>query len=208
MSGAGYEAILNHDKTQFAGSVRNGIKIWNIPADLATAAPTQQGSDLSVNEVSHTAFNHDGTRLVSGSINTNAADSNIKIWDISLSTPSVLHDLEHGGIVFAVDFSSNGRMVASGGADNNIKIWNASDRRSLIRTIDWSYSALSIRSPFRLLTEQPPDCQRLRRRYGFACGDVVGPGTQIAGSVDPTDPSDIIDLYRASIESGPLFPPI
>ncbi len=194
LTGAGYEATLNHDKTQFAGSVVNGIKIWNIPADLATAAPTQQGSDLSVNAVSHTAFNHDGTRLVSGSSGTDAANQKVKIWDIS-STPFVLHDLVHGGIVFAVDFSPDGTKVASGGADSNIKIWNAADG-TLIRTIDGHTAAVNsvAFSPdgTKLASGSDDDTVRLWN---------VATGEQIAEPLSPTEPPVVIDPYRTNIES-------
>ncbi len=120
-TGAGSKVSVNHNGTKFAGTYLGGVGIWNIP----TSGNPSKAYDLTVNNVRQTDFNHDGTRLVSGSSGTEAANQKIKIWNLSVSTPTALHTLTHGGQVFSVDFSPDGTWIASGSSEDTVKMWNA-----------------------------------------------------------------------------------
>jgi hypothetical protein len=64
------------------------------------------------------AFNHDGSRILSGS-----ADKTIKIWDSK--TGELLNTLEgHSSSVLSVSFNYDGTKIASGSADSTVKIWD------------------------------------------------------------------------------------
>lgn len=62
-------------------------------------------------------FSSDSRLLVSAS-----ADSTVKVWDLKKKKIHV--DLPgHADEVFAVDWSPDGQMVATGGKDRVLKIW-------------------------------------------------------------------------------------
>lgn len=66
------------------------------------------------------AFNHQGTILASGSV-----DTSIKLWDVS--TGECYQTIRgHNSIVFAIAFSPNDKLIASGSQDNTVKIWDVS----------------------------------------------------------------------------------
>ena len=74
-------------------------------------------------EVYSVAYNHDGSRLASGS-----GDGTIKIWDATVTTDSstpIATLSGHTGAVGSVDYNHNGTRIASGGSDSTIKIWDA-----------------------------------------------------------------------------------
>ena len=76
---------------------------------------TLEGHTDRVNSV---AFNHNGTKVVSGSV-----DKTIKIW--KAATGRLEQTLSgHTGTVWSVAFNHNGTKVVSGSVDNTIKIWN------------------------------------------------------------------------------------
>lgn len=63
------------------------------------------------------AFSADSRLMVSGS-----ADSTLKLW--SLKTNSLEIDLPgHADEVYAVDWSTDGLRVASGGKDKVLRLW-------------------------------------------------------------------------------------
>ena len=71
------------------------------------------------NCVSSVAFSHDGTQVVSGSL-----DNTVKIWNTS--SGACLKTLEgHSNSVYSVTFSHDGTQVVSGSSDQTVKIWDA-----------------------------------------------------------------------------------
>ena len=68
--------------------------------------------------VTSTAFNKEGTRIVSGS-----SDGTMKVW--AAETGKLLHTLSHSAQV--VTFSPNASKIISGSNDNTVKVWDAKD---------------------------------------------------------------------------------
>ena len=79
---------------------------------------TLQGHTSNVWSV---AFNHDGSKIVSGS-----ADKTVKVWD-AVTDRGVLQTLEgHTSCVFSVAFNHDGSKIVSGSRDKTFKVWSAS----------------------------------------------------------------------------------
>ena len=75
------------------------------------------------------AFNSDGEKLVSSSLNPT-----VKIWNAK--TGQLLKDLEgHKSWVWTVAFSPDNQIIASGSDDKTIKFWDANNGQ-LLRTLD------------------------------------------------------------------------
>ena len=99
----------------------NAIRIWDI--STGECLSTLKGHTSSVNSV---AFNHDGTKIVSGS-----NDETTRIWDVStgvcLSTLKTLHAyVRHTnlGAVNSVAFNHDGTKIVSALRDNTIRLWD------------------------------------------------------------------------------------
>ena len=60
---------------------------------------------------------------------------NISVLDGQTSAndlpPGVIQQFKHGAAVYAVAFSPNGQLIASGGDNNVVILWNVSDRKNL-----------------------------------------------------------------------------
>ena len=82
-----------------------------------------------LNEINSVAYNHDGSRLASGSANGSLSDNNtIKIWDATVTTDSstpIATLSGHTDEVYSVDYNHNGSRLASGSRDSTIRIWDA-----------------------------------------------------------------------------------
>jgi WD40 repeat protein len=96
------------------------IKLW----DLNTSKLRKSlGVSLVNLRVGSLAFSRDQQYLASGHIGFTAVDTAIRIWQIDRG--KVAHTLKgHGWEVTAIAFSSDGRILVSGGADSAIMIWD------------------------------------------------------------------------------------
>lgn len=104
---------------------KNEIKVYQINESSSWAAfPTLTGH---AGQVTSLSWSSDGTKLVSGSLDT--AD-NIKVWHKPSTSWVLDRSLTHtGNGVNAVAWSSDGTKIASGSADtsSNIKLWETTN---------------------------------------------------------------------------------
>lgn len=96
------------------------IKLW----DLNTRKLQKSlGASLVNLRVGSLAFSRDQQYLASGHIGFTAVDTAIRIWQIDRG--KVAYTLKgHGWEVTAIAFSSDGKILVSGGADSAIMIWD------------------------------------------------------------------------------------
>lgn len=83
---------------------------------------------LGNGKITRMQYSPDGARL--------AVATGIGIWiyDTAKRGEPALFGA-HGGVVWCLDFSPDGSVLASGGLDNNIRLWNASTG-DLLRTLE------------------------------------------------------------------------
>ncbi|KAE9399686.1 WD40 repeat-like protein [Gymnopus androsaceus JB14] len=94
-------------------SLRKKCTVWDITKRKALAE--FEGHSKDVNAV---AFSHDGTHIVSGSL-----DKSVRMWDAA--TGQGLLTLEgHTGTVISVAFTPNGAQIVSGSYDNTVRVWD------------------------------------------------------------------------------------
>jgi WD40 repeat protein/serine/threonine protein kinase len=107
------------------GASDNVVRTWDPATGLPAAPDIQLASGLKAFDVSA-----DESRLV-----TLEQDGRVAIW--SLERPDSAWRLEHGEIVYAVEFSSDGRALASGGAGqgDTVALWSQGDSRAAPRKL-------------------------------------------------------------------------
>ena len=76
---------------------------------------TLEGHTDSVTSV---AFNHDGTKIVSGS-----EDKTIRVWNVDTGE-CILTLKGHTDYVKSVAFNHDGTKIVSGSDDKTIRVWN------------------------------------------------------------------------------------
>ena len=74
--------------------------------------------ERSYNYVTSVGFNHDGTKIVSGSY-----DKTIRVWNVDTGE-CILTLKGHTDGVRSVVFNHDGTKIVSGSYDNTIRVWN------------------------------------------------------------------------------------
>ncbi|MDJ0516337.1 MAG: WD40 repeat domain-containing protein, partial [Trichodesmium sp. MO_231.B1] len=69
--------------------------------------------------VKSVAFNHDGTKIVSGS-----DDNTVRVWDANTGK-EIVKILQHQGKVWSVAFNYDGTKIISGSDDKTVRVWDA-----------------------------------------------------------------------------------
>ena len=111
-----------------------------IPSEQVTHK-VLKGHTSDVNSV---AFNHDGTKIVSGS-----DDNTIRVWNVDTGE-SILTLKGHTSEVYSVGFNHDGTKIVSGSFDETIRVWNVDVKSDnygeCILTLkdQWLYSVRSV----------------------------------------------------------------
>lgn len=109
---------------------------WNLIATLGP--PTENRLDLAkslfVNRVLSLAFSPDGTILAAGG-GEPSRSGEIVLWNVE--TKSILHQFVdvHSDTVFSLEFSRDGKYLASGAADKFVKLFDV-ETKKLIRSFE------------------------------------------------------------------------
>ncbi len=125
-------AIFTNGRYLISGDDGGTVAVWNL------TMPAQPIATYSTNSsIYAVAASPNQQQIASG-------DKNCKVqlrrWESIGNSLQELHaDLSsfssHGGFVYCVQFSPDGRMLASGGADRRIRLWNT-DTGKIIYTLD------------------------------------------------------------------------
>ncbi|KAG8713891.1 hypothetical protein FRC08_012674 [Ceratobasidium sp. 394] len=92
------------------------IQVWNAETGELALGPLE-GHSAYVDSV---AFSHDGSRIVSGSL-----DGTVRVWDAETGN-AILKPLRgHSNNVVSVAFSHDDCLIASGSLDNTVRLWDA-----------------------------------------------------------------------------------
>jgi len=88
-----------------------------------------------VDAISSVAFNHDGTRIITGHW-----DKIIKIWD-SHTGQEIVTLYGHNESVLSVAFNHNGTRIVSGSSDTTVKIWTSINHNNTDYKLDFNFSS-------------------------------------------------------------------
>ncbi|MDY7231368.1 AAA-like domain-containing protein [Hyalangium rubrum] len=124
-----YGVAFSPDGTRLAtASQDNVVRLWAIASQKLVGVLKHDAPVATV------AFSPDGTRLATAGFVTTS-----RLWDISFSdppgaeplAPEPLADLRHKGRVFAVAFSPDSSLLATGSSDTTARLWDASSGKAL-----------------------------------------------------------------------------
>ena len=108
------------DGAMLASGAADGIRLWNIAAQTATATLRIDASSV--------AFSPDGSTLASGS------SHGVRLWDLETQTYVAAYGPDgtgRGGRVNAVAFSPDGTLIASAWEDSTVRLWDVAEEEDV-----------------------------------------------------------------------------
>ncbi len=88
--------------------------------------------------VNSVGFNHDGTKIVSGSF-----DNTIRVWNVDTGE-CILTLKGHTSYVLSVGFNHDGTKIVSGSVDETIHVWNIDTAECILTLKDHTYDVYSV----------------------------------------------------------------
>ena len=116
------EAVAIHKETRrLAVAMKNGVvRVLQLPDGSVIGTPFQHEE-----QIRELVFRPDGFAIASVGVNPTA-----ELWDLTVSDPQAVF-LKHDTIVYAIDFSPDNALVATGSWDRTCRIWDARTGRLL-----------------------------------------------------------------------------
>ena len=99
------------------------FKLWDVPRKRHIAT-LDHINNRSRSQVKAVAFSPNGQLLATAGVE-------VKLWDVH--TRKEIATLEHGKWVFAVAFSSDGRMLATGDESGRVNIWDVQTQQTVVQ---------------------------------------------------------------------------
>ena len=84
------------------------------------------------------AFSHDGTKIVSGSL-----DNTVRVWDANTGK-EIGKPLQHHSSVWSVAFSHDGTKIVSGSSDGTVWVWDANTGKEIGKALQHQNEVTSV----------------------------------------------------------------
>lgn len=159
---------------------------WTLAKRLGPAS-SRPGDPLEsplVDRVLALAFSPDGTLLATGG-GEPSRSGELKLWNVAEGTLARDWPEAHSDTVFALDFSADGRHLASAAADKFVKVWSTSDGGRLRAFEGHTHHVLGVRWKFDGALLASCGADKVIKLWNFDTGEqqrtIAGFGKEVTG---------------------------